>query len=107
MLFPEERGRLVADQPVEHAARLLRVDFPLVDVEGMRQRVGDRVLGDLVEQDAPHLAPFESWLATCHGDGLALAIRVGGEEHPLRGFRGLLDFGEGLGLLLDWSRTRA
>src|SRR5205807_4945387 len=34
-------------------------------------------------------------------DGLALAVRVGGEEHPLRGFRGLLDFGEGLGLLLD------
>src|SRR5882724_5665403 len=99
--LPEERGRLVADQAVEHAARLLRVDFPLVDVEGMRQRVGDRVLGDLVEQDAPHLAAVRELARHVPRDGLALAIRVGGEEHPLRGFRGLLDFGEGLGLLLD------
>src|SRR5881628_845619 len=99
--LPEERGRLVADQPVEHAARLLGVDFPLVDVEGMRQRMGDSVLGDLVEQDALHLAAVRELARHVPGDGLALAVRVGGEEHSLRGFRGLLDFGEGLGLLLD------
>src|SRR2546426_12221409 len=101
MLFQRSGGRLVADQAVEHAARLLRVDFPLVDVEGMRQRVGDRVLGDLMEQDAPHLAAVRELARHVPGDGLALAVRVGGEEHPFRGLRGLLDFGEGLGLLLD------
>src|SRR2546425_940359 len=63
--------------------------------------VGDRVLGDLVEQDAPHLAAVRELARHVPRDGLALAVRVGGEEHPLRGFRGLLDFGEGLGLLLD------
>src|ERR1043166_8016157 len=99
--FPQQRRRLVAHQPVEHAPRLLGVHLALVDVERVGEGVGDRVLGDLVEQDAPHLAPVAQLARDVPGDRLALAVRVGGEEHPLRRLGRLLDLGEGLGLFLD------
>ena len=48
--LPEHRRGLVADQTVEHAPGLLRVDFALIDVERVGERFRDRVLRDLVEQ---------------------------------------------------------
>jgi len=53
--LPQHRRRLVADQAVQDAPRLLRVDLALIDVEGVGQRFGDRVLGDLVEQHPPDI----------------------------------------------------
>ncbi len=99
--LPEERRRLVAHQAVEHAARLLRVHLALVDVERMRERLGHRVLGDLVEQDTAHFAPVAELARHVPRDRLALAVRVGGEEDARRGLCGLLDLGEGLRLLFD------
>ena len=52
--LPQHRAGLVADQAIEHAARLLRVDLALVDLAGgARWRAGHRVLRDLVEEHAP------------------------------------------------------
>src|SRR6266508_3481061 len=53
--LPEHRRGLVADQAVQDSPRLLRVDFALIDVEGVGQRFGDRVLGDLVKQHPPDI----------------------------------------------------
>ena len=47
--LPQHRGRLVADQSIEHPARLLGVDFALIDVHWVRERLSDGVLRDLVE----------------------------------------------------------
>ena len=100
--LPEQRRGLVADQPVEHAPRLLRVDFLLVDVEGIGERLRDGVLGDLMEQHAAHLAAAVAQaLRHVPGDGLALPVGVGRDQHPLGRVGGFLDLGERLRLLLD------
>src|SRR5205814_10238089 len=43
-LVPEQRRELVADQPVEDAARLLRVEAVLVELAGLLERFEDRLL---------------------------------------------------------------
>ncbi len=89
-LLPEQRADLVADQPVEDPARLLRVVLGLVE----RARVGDglldRLLGDLVEEH-PHRVGVTELLAEVPGDRLALAVGVGGEEDLVGAQRGLLE----------------
>src|SRR5207249_919913 len=99
--LPEERRRLVADQAVEDAPRLLGIHLFLIDVHGVRERLGDRFLGDLVEQHPAHLAAIPQLLGYVPRDRLALAVGVRGDEHPVGGLRGLLDLGEGLRLALD------
>ena len=51
-LRPQERGEGVPDDPVEDAARLLRVELVPVEGAGMRHPVGDPLFRDLVEKDA-------------------------------------------------------
>ena len=91
--LPEHRRRLVADQAVEDAPRLLGVDFPLIDIEGVGQRFRDRVLRDFVEQDAADLAVAGPVQLRRHvpGDRLPFAVGVGRQEHPVREFGRLLD----------------
>ena len=49
--IPQQRRNLVADQPVEHAPRLLRVYQILVNGAGMFESRLHRPLGDFVERD--------------------------------------------------------
>jgi hypothetical protein len=50
--LPEDRAGLVAHQPVQDPARLLRVDLPVVDLSWIAQGLLYGGLGDLVKQDA-------------------------------------------------------
>ena len=51
-VLPQQRRHLVADDPVEDAPRLLRVDKRHVDVARLRDRLENGRLGDLVVGDA-------------------------------------------------------
>ena len=44
---------------------MLGIDLFLVDVHRVRERQGDRVLGNLVKQDPPQLGPLPTCSATC------------------------------------------
>ncbi len=83
-LLPQHGRELEADQTVEDAARLLGVDQVHVDRAGLLDRLQDRTLGDLVEDDA--LGPI--YRETQHFgqvpcDGLSFAVLIGGEPHGL------------------------
>ena len=76
-LAPEERAELVADDAVEHAARLLRVHAVEVD----RVRILDRCLNgglrDLVEDDAAILVRVDAQnVREMPSDRLAFAVRI-------------------------------
>ena len=79
--LPPEHGRdLVAVEPVEDPARLLRVDEAVVDLAGLAERALDRILRDLVEHH-----PLDRHLRLQHleqvpGDRLALAVLVRREQ---------------------------
>jgi hypothetical protein len=84
-LFPQQAGKLPADQAVEHAARLLGVDEVHIDRAGLLHGALDGRLGDLAKNDALGVALVETeHLAEVPGNGFALAVFVGGEPH----FRG-------------------
>ena len=64
-LVPEQRADLVADQPIEHAARALRRDHLLVDGARVLERLLNGLLGDLVERQAVESSascPPSSWV---------------------------------------------
>jgi hypothetical protein len=84
-LLPEHRRDLEPVEPVEDAARLLRVDEPLVDVPRLREGPLDRVFRDLVEHHATHRDLRLEHLAQVPGDRLALAVLVGREQELVRG----------------------
>ena len=92
-LRPEEVRDLVADEAVDDAAGLLRVDAVLVDDARVGNRSRHGRLRDLVE-----LGPVEDRvrktrlqdLLQVPADGLALAVRVGGEIDRSGALRGLL-----------------
>ena len=98
---PEDRAGLVAHEPVEDAARLLGVHLAVVDHAGLVHRLVDGVLGDLVEQHAVGRRARAELVGHVPGDGLALAVRVGGEVDGGGRLGGLLEVGQGLGLALD------
>ena len=79
-LPPEHRRDLVAVQPVEDAARLLRVDEPVVDLARLAERALDRRPRDLVEDHPPDRHLRVEHLAQVPGDRLALAIFVRREQ---------------------------
>ena len=83
-LLPQQRRQIEADQVVERAARLLRVDQVLRDVARLRDRLADRVARDLVEHHAMHVLAVEraqlfQQLGQVPGDRFAFAVRVGRE----------------------------
>ena len=104
--LPQHRARLVADETIEHATRLLRFDLLAVDDAGVQDRALDRVLRDLVEE---HALDRQTRRATLRrdlrrhvpGDRLALAIRVGGDQHFLAVLRRALQLGDRLFLAGD------
>ena len=92
-LLPQQVRDLVADEPVDDAARLLRVDPAAVDLAGLLHRREHGLLGDLVEADALELRLARSGLQgllEVPGDGLALAVGVGREVDVVGRLRRLL-----------------
>ncbi len=93
-LAPQQRAELIAHQPVEHTPRLLRLDAVHVDGPRLGEGGADGRLGDLLEDDALGARRVHfGRLAHVPGDGLALAVGVGGQEDlvgPGRGFLQLL-----------------
>ena len=87
-LAPQHRRQAVADQVVERAPRLPRLDQVHVDRAGVVQRRPDRLLRHLVERDAmdrpvAERAPLVQPVQHLPGDRLALPVRVGGEHQPV------------------------
>ena len=96
-LAPEHRGDVVAEQPVDDAPRLLSPDQLHVQGPGRGQGGADGPRGDLMEDHALHRHLGLEHLQQVPGDGLPLAIFIGGEVD----LRGLLEQGlELLDLLL-------
>ena len=76
-LFPKQRRDLVADDAVQHAARLLRVDEIGVDRAGIFNALCHDLFRDLVEGHALGFFVAElQQLLEMPGDRLALAVRV-------------------------------
>ncbi len=79
-LLPQHRGDLVAVEPVEDPPGLLGLDEVHVDVAGRLDGGLDRLLGDLVEDHPADRHLGLELVEEVPGDGLALAVLVGGEE---------------------------
>ena len=79
-LARQQRAEGVADEPVDDAPRLLRIDEVAVDVARVGERLADGGLGDLAEGHPPGLGRRDvGRLGDVPGDRLALAVEVGGE----------------------------
>ena len=103
-LAPQHGGEGEADQIVQRTARHIGVDQRTVDLARILHRVRDRLLGDGVEHHALDLLVLQRALFLQHlqhvpGDGLALAIRVGGENQAVGVLQGLGDVVEPAGRL--------
>ena len=91
-LARQERAQRVADEPVDDPPGLLGVDEVLVDVARVGERLADGGLGDLAERHPAGLVRGDvGRLGHVPGDGLALAIEVGGEVDGVGALGGLLD----------------
>jgi hypothetical protein len=95
-LLPEQRRQVEADEVVQRAARLLRVDEVARQLLGVRDRVLDLLLRDLEELGAVHGLAVEHAallqdLVQVPRDRLALAVRVGREVQRLGLARRALD----------------
>lgn len=77
-LLPQQGGKLVAHQPVQHAAGLLGVEQVAVQFARVVQRFLYRAGGDFVELDAPDvLVLVADQFRHVPGNGLSLAVGVG------------------------------
>src|ERR1035438_2948226 len=103
-LIPEQRRNLVAHQPVEHAAHLLRVHQVLVHLPGVLEGQIDSLLGDLVEHHAENLGDalfVLQFFLEVVADGFAFAVRIGREIDFIHILGGGFQFGDELLLALD------
>ena len=89
-LFPEQGAELIADNAVEHAARLLRVDEILVDGTRVLDGFLHDVACDFVEGHAVCLVIRNvQQIFQMPRDGFALAVRVSREIDAAGALRGL------------------
>ncbi len=98
-LAPEHGRQSEADEIIECAAGKIGIDQRVVDLARMLHRLGHRLLGDGVEDDALDRLVLQRLLFIerfehVPGDRLALAVGVGGEDQRV----GLL---EGMGDVVD------
>jgi hypothetical protein len=87
-LLPQERGKIEAHQEVQGTPRLLGVHEVDRQVSRLGHGFAHGILGDFVEHHPLHLFAFQGavglqQLIQVPGDGLALAIGVGGEVERL------------------------
>ena len=85
-LGPQDGAYLVAHEPVQHTARLLRVDA--LHVQGARMLDGlfDGLVGNLMEfHAAGRTAVHAENVGQMPGNGLPFAVRVGGQQDLRRG----------------------
>ena len=81
-LAPQHGRELEADEAVEHAARLLRIDKIHVEMSRMLYGVKDGGLRDFVEDDAGGLCLVKpQHLAQMPRDGFSLAVFIGCQPH--------------------------
>jgi hypothetical protein len=101
-LGPHERGDVVADDAVEHAAGPLRVVEVVVELAWIRHAVRHAALRDLVELDPRDvLLGLLDLVGDVPRDRLALAIGVGREQDAVDLLRGGLQLRDDLLLALD------
>jgi hypothetical protein len=103
-LAPQHRRKGEAHQVVERATGQVGVHQFHVDVARIAHRLGDRSLGDGVEHHPLHGRALDGLLLLQHlehvpGDGLAFAIRVGGEDDLVGALGGHGDVVQPLGRL--------
>ena len=92
---PQQRRDLVADQPVEHAPRLLRIEQLQVDLARAAEGLQDRVARDLGERDALGLRRIDPQQGRhVERDRLALPVVVRREDQVLVRLQGLLQGGD-------------
>jgi hypothetical protein len=102
--LPEEGAHLVAHEPVQDAASLLRLDLPRVERSGGLERLLHGPLGDLAERDALEAVAVHGvaqLLRDVVRDRLALAVRVGRQDHGVRLLGLLLEVRDDLPLPSD------
>ena len=81
---PQDGGELEAHEPVQHAARLLRVHEVPVNVAGMLDGVEDGRFRDLMEDDPAGLGRVQAQrFGQMPGYGFSLAVLIGREPHGL------------------------
>ena len=93
---PQHRRRLPADQAVEDAPALLRLDELHVELARMFERLPDRVRRDLVEHHAANRHLRLQHLEHVPADRLALAVLVSGEDELVGALEGRLQLGDDL-----------
>ena len=101
-LAPQHRRQGEADEIIEGATRPVGVDQRLVDLARMAHRLLDCVLGHRIEHHPVDPLVLEQFLALedfvdVPGDRLALAIRVGRQDHPVGVLDRHADVAEALG----------
>ena len=101
-LPPQQRAELIADDPVEHAAGLLRIDQVLVDGTRMLDGFLHDTARDLVEGHAVgRIVRDGQQIFQVPGDGLAFAVRVRCEIDAVGVLCGLLQLRDDLFLALE------
>ena len=78
-LLPEQGAQLVADEPVDHTASLLRIDQILIHRTQRVERLFHSGGRDLMQLDAAWVLQVED-VRKMPGDRLALTVRVGCQE---------------------------
>jgi hypothetical protein len=105
-LLPQHGRDLVPVQPVQHAARLVGVDQAVVHLARVGDGPGDRLRGDLVE-DHPAVRHLGlELLQQVPGDGLALAVFIGGEQEFVGVLEQALELGDLLALVAVHDEQR-
>ncbi|MBS1226673.1 MAG: pyrB [Candidatus Aminicenantes bacterium] len=101
-LLPQQGADAVADEPVEDAPGLLGVEQVEIDLAEVLERGPDALLGDLVEGGPEDLlVVVREELAEVPGDGLALAVGIGGQDDTIALAGGLPELGDDLLLVRD------
>ena len=92
-LVPKQRAYLVADKPIENAARLLRVNNVFVDAPRLLHGCANRFRGDFIEENAKDfgLVSIENFLEVL-ADRFTFTIGVGCEKNAIGALRCSAEF---------------
>ena len=106
-LFPQERGQLIAHDPVKDTTGLLGVHQVNVDGAGVFHTIFHTALGDLIEGHTVLIVEIQPQdIGQMPGDGLAFPVRVGCQIDLVALFRLLLQRRDKLLLVLHFNVVR-